>query len=78
MSLQKMHENISRLKFNKKLHFQDYNSSINPTMENAVGVAAFRFGHSQIRNSMTRSFFHLPIGRDNNTKRNYFLSVNAH
>ena len=34
--------------------FQDYNTSINPTFSNAVGVAAFRFGHSQIRNSLSR------------------------
>ncbi len=37
-------------------NLQDYNISVNPTVENAVGVAAFRFGHSQIRSNLIKLF----------------------
>jgi hypothetical protein len=39
----------------KPTGFQNnYNDSVNPTLANAVATAAFRFGHSLVRNSLTR------------------------
>ena len=45
---------IFELKLKPSGYQRDYNSSINPTLANAVATAAFRFGHSLVRNSLTR------------------------
>ena len=45
---------IFELKLKPSGFQRDYNATINPTLANAVATAAFRFGHSLVRNSLTR------------------------
>ena len=45
---------VFELKLKPSGYQRDYNASINPTLANAVATAAFRFGHSLVRNSLTR------------------------
>jgi len=45
---------IFELKLKPSGFQRDYNATINPTLATAVATAAFRFGHSLVRNSLTR------------------------
>ena len=36
-------------------HYSGYNASVNPTVANAFASAALRFGHSLIKNTLSRS-----------------------
>ena len=45
---------IFELKLKPSGYQRDYNATLNPTLANAVATAAFRFGHSLVRNSLSR------------------------
>ena len=45
---------IFELKLLPKGYYTLYNDTVNPTVSNAFGSAAFRFGHSLVKNSLSR------------------------
>ena len=45
---------IFELKLLPRGYYRGYNDSVNPTVANAFGAAAFRFGHSLVKNSISR------------------------
>ena len=45
---------IFELKLLPKGYYNLYNDTVNPTVSNAFGAAAFRFGHSLVKNSLSR------------------------
>ena len=45
---------IFELKLHPRGYYDGYNSSVNPAIANAFGAAAFRFGHSLVKNSISR------------------------
>ena len=46
--------NKYRLKLEKERFYCGYNSTIDPSIANSFSAAAYRFGHSQIRDLMSR------------------------
>ena len=45
---------IFELKLLPSGYYSLYNETVNPTVSNAFGAAAFRFGHSLVKNSLSR------------------------
>jgi peroxidase len=45
---------IFELKLLPRGYYRGYNDSVNPTVANAFGAAAFRFGHSLVKSSISR------------------------
>ena len=46
---------IFELRLSPRGHYSGYNASVNPTVANAFASAALRFGHSLIKNTLSRS-----------------------
>ena len=45
---------IFELKLLPRGYYTGYNESVNPTIANAFAAAAFRFGHSLVKDSISR------------------------
>ncbi len=45
---------IFELRLSPRGHYDGYNDTVNPTVANAFAAAAFRFGHSLVKNTLSR------------------------
>ena len=48
---------IFELRLKPRGYYQGYNASVNPTIANAFAASAFRFGHSLVKSSISRSVY---------------------
>jgi hypothetical protein len=68
---------IFELKLKPRGYYQGYNTSVNPTIANAFASAAFRFGHSLVKSSISRCNkefrqvpFHVQLHKEMNNPSN--------
>ena len=68
---------IFELRLKPRGYYQDYNSTVNPTIANAFASAAFRFGHSLVKSSISRCNkefrkvpFHVQLHKEMNNPSN--------